>query len=211
MSAPRIKIASVFLLFFSSLIEATTGSAADASVARGTATFGDKPIFQSSSDIEYALSPDRQAFTITFGSFFEAIAASGTLPSEVARRARSGKSEGPVVARTFSIVLPVTSEKPIRTSFIASGFAMTGPDSSATLMLVVNGQQKVVRFGPQTERSFVEKLDFRAARASEVRMTAFLLAERSSGNADAMSFLRVAAIDTDTALAQRKMAGQPKK
>lgn len=217
MSSTHIKIVSPFLVLLFLLANIVIASAADTSPVRGGATFGEKPIFQSSSDIQYVLSPGRNALTILFGPFFEAIATSSSLPTEVARRARSNKSEapvkseGPVATRTFSIVLPLTSEKPIRTPFFASGFAFTGPDSGASLVFVINGQQKVVRFGPSTEKSFVEKLDFRAARTNEIRMTLFLLAERNSSNPDATSFLRVDAIDADTVPAQRRTPGQTKK
>jgi len=210
MSLASVKAASSLLAIFL-LTELQAASSADAKAGRGGgATFGDKPSFQSSEDLEFVLSPDKQAVTITFGSFFEAATANDKLPAEAARRARSTPATAPIVTRAFSMVLPVTGGKPVRTSLFASGFALTGPDSTATLLFVVNGQHKAVRFGPNTERSFVEKIDYRGARTSEIRMSVFLLAERSSSNPNGLSFLRVATIDTDTAVAARKTASKTK-
>ena len=209
MSLASIKVASSLLAIFL-LTGLQAASSADAKAGRGGATFGDKPSFQSSDDLEFVLSPDKQAVTITFGSFFEAATANDKLPAEAARRARSTPATAPIVTRAFSMVLPVTGDKPVRTSLFASGFALTGPDSTATLLFVVNGQHKVVRFGPNTERSFVEKIDYRGGRTSEIRMNVFLLAERSSSNPNGLSFLRVVTIDTDTALAARKTASRTK-
>lgn len=210
MSLTSIKAASSILAILL-LTGLQAANSADAKAGRGGgATFGDKPSFQSSDDLDFVLSPDKQAITITFGSFFEAATANDKLPAEAARRARSTPATAPVVTRAFSMVLPVTGDKPVRASLIASGFALTGADSTATLVFVVNGQHKIVRFGPNTDRSFVEKIDYRGARNSEIRMSLFLLAERNSSHPNGLSFLRVITIDTDTALAARKTASKTK-
>ena len=75
-------------------------------------------------------------------------------------------------------------------------------------MFVVNGQHKAVRFRPNTDRSFVETLNYRGARASEISINVFLLAERNSSNSNALAFLRVATMDGE--LAGSKAAGKKK-
>jgi hypothetical protein len=103
------------------------------------------------------------------------------------------------------------TNKSIKTSFFASGFVATTAGASATLVLSVNGKNTVVNFPPGSERDFVQKLDYYAKSTSEIRVTAFLLAEQESGDAEASAFLGVNTIETDTALAKRKAAGEKRK
>jgi hypothetical protein len=191
-------IQALFLLF------AIAAGSAAAYSAEGV-TFGDKPSFQSDDKFEYALSDDKKAFTIAFQGL-EIAVEGNKLPAAVAARARSATVSAPIATRAFSIVLPVTSGEPIKTAFFASGFIVTTNGAQGTLVFSVNGQNTVVKLPPNSEREFVQKLDFEAGAVSEVRMTVFLLLERDSKYPDAAAFLSVNTIDTDTALAKRKGA-----
>ena len=148
------------------------------------ATFGDKPTFQSDDNFTFALSDDKKAFTIAFNGL-ETTVGTGTLPAAIAGRMRSQRSDAPVTTRVFSLVLPVTGGKPVKTALFASGFALTDQGASATLLFNVNGQYTAVAFPPGSDGEFVQELDYAADAAPEIRLTVFLLAEHESGNPNA--------------------------
>lgn len=184
------------------LVATQSGAAQSADV-----TFGEKPTFQSDDKFEYGLSPDKKAFTLTFSNLEVGIDG-GKLPDQVAKRMRSAAVKAPVVTRVFSIVIPVNDGKPIKTSFFANGYVLTEEGAHGTLLFSVNGQNTLVRFGPKSDRSFLQKLDFKAASASDIRMTVFLLAERDGKYPGASAYLNVSAIDTDLAAAKKRAAAK---
>ncbi len=61
------------------------------------------------------------------------------------------------------------------------GRSKTGPTGRATLLMSVNGTTKTVEFSANTDRSFVETLDYAAASVAELRLTFVLLAECDAG------------------------------
>jgi hypothetical protein len=185
--------------------------ASEAARAADDVTYGDKPTFQSGDNFSLDISPDKKALTITFNGL-EVTADTGKVPDPAARRTPAAKaSNAPVATRAFSLVLPITAGKSIRTSYFASGFVVTNAGSEATLLFSVNGKNTVVKFPPKSDKSFVQKLDIKTAYASEIRMTVFLLAERDSTNPQTAAFLGVNAIDNDLAVAnKKKAAGKPK-
>jgi hypothetical protein len=180
-----------FLFFSLSIAAASSGMAAP----DGSATFGDKPTFQSDDQFNYGLSDDKKAFTILF--------------SDVS--AKSAAATTPIATRVFSIVIPVTGGNSVKTSFFASGFVSTSKGAQGTLVFSVNGKNSVASFSPGTQQSFVQELQFGGEYVSDARMTVYLLAERDSKTADAEAFLNVTAIDTDLALAQQRAKGGGKK
>jgi hypothetical protein len=164
-------------------------------------TFGDKPTFQSDSKFSYALSPDKKAFTIAFDGL-EVQVDGGKLPDKIAKRKRSPATTAPVATRVFSLALPMKSGKAVRVPLFVSGYVVTTSKAGATLLFSVNGQQTVTSFGPNADKSFIQRLDFRAPATSELRMTVFLLADRD-GTAPA-AYLNVNAIDTDVAQIKKR-------
>ncbi len=182
-----------------------TVAATPAIAADGT-TFGDKPTYQSGAQSEYAPSGDKKAFTITFGDL-EAAIDTGKLPEKAAKRARSPATAAPVATRVFSAVIPVKG-KSIKTSFFVSGYVVTTEGSQGTLLFIVNGQNTLTKFAAKSDKSFVQRLDFKAKSASEIRMTVFLLAERDAQYPNAAAYLNVSTIDTDAALAKQRVAGK---
>ena len=184
------------------LVAAQSGAAQSADV-----TFGEKPTFQSDDKFEYGLSPDKKAFTLTFSNLEVGIDG-GKMPDKVAKRMRSAATKAPVVTRVFSIVIPVNNGKPIKTSFFANGYVLTEQGAHGTLLFSVNGKNTLVRFGPKSDKSFLQKLDFKAASASDIRMTVFLLVERDGKYPGASAYLNVSAIDTDLAAAKKRAAAK---
>ena len=181
--------------------------AANPALAADGVTFGDKPTFQSGAQSEYAPSGDKKAFTITFGDLEVAIDTS-KLPEKSAKRARSPATAAPVATRVFSTVIPVKGGKSIKTSFFVSGYVVTTEGSQGTLLFSVNGQNTLTKFAAKSDKSFVQRLDFKAKSASEIRMTVFLLAERDAQYPNAAAYLNVSTIDTDAALAKQRVAGK---
>ncbi len=59
---------------------------------------------------------------------------------------------------------------------------------------------RVFKFGPKFEGDIVHQFAYEAAGQSELRITLFLLVERSAAVPGAAAFLNVTALDTDLAL-----------
>jgi hypothetical protein len=140
------------------------------------------------------------------------MADSGTVPDPAAKRKPAARSANvPIASRAASVILPVTGGKSVKTSFFVSGFALTTAAGQATLVFDINGTNTVVKFPPNSEKSFVQKIAFKGKAVSEVRLTAFVLAERESTNAQSAAFIVVDSIDNDLALAAKKKdASKPK-
>jgi hypothetical protein len=193
--ASKIKLV---LAVFSILTAAGTAFSADG------ITFGDKPTFQSDAKFSYALSADKKAFTLAFDGL-EVQVDGGKLPDKIAKRVRSSVTTAPVATRVFSTVIPVKAGKDVRSTLFVSGFVLTTSRAGATLLFTVNGQNIVTSFGPNADKSFIQPLEFRASSTSEIRMSIFLLAEREGQGPAA--YLNVSAIDTDAALARKRLGG----
>ena len=92
----------------------------------GDATFGPGPTFSTDVGFDIALSPDKKAFTATFGGL-EAII--------------DGKSAPPIVTRVFSFSIPLAHAEPGQEiPFFVSGFAVAEKGANAHLMFTVNDQ-----------------------------------------------------------------------
>ena len=150
----------------------------------GDATFGPGPTFSTDVGFDIALSPDKKAFTATFGGL-EAII--------------DGKSAPPIVTRVFSFSIPLTGAKPGQEiPFFVSGFAVAEKGANAHLVFSVNDQSSIAYLPTESKEGFVHQLKYKATDAAEARITVFLLANRDS-KSDAAVQLNVTAIDTDIA------------
>ena len=150
----------------------------------GDATFGPGPTFSTDVGFDIALSPDKKAFTATFGGL-EAII--------------DGKSAPPIVTRVFSFSIPLADAKPGQEiPFFVSGFAVAEKGANAHLVFSVNDQSSIAYLPAESKEGFVHQLKYKATDATEARITVFLLANRDS-KSDAAVHLNVTAIDTDIA------------
>jgi hypothetical protein len=146
------------------------------------ATFGPGPTFNTDIGFDIALSPDKKAFTATFGGL-EAII--------------DGRSATPIVTRAFSFSIPLKDAKPGQEiPFFVSGFATAEKGANAHLIFTVNDQSMVAYLPGESKEGFVHQLNYKAADATEAKITVFLLANRDS-KSDAAVHLNVTAIDTD--------------
>lgn len=156
----------------------------DPALPRKDARFGQAPTFNSDVGFALAVSDDKKAFTATFSGLAVSL---------------DPKSSAPVVARTFTFVLPLSGATPdTEIPFFVSGFVAGESGANGHLLFSINDQTTVVDFPGNLEKSFIQQLKFKASTASEVRLTIFLLADRDS-KSDATVKLIVNAIDTDIA------------
>lgn len=138
------------------------------------------------SDVQFDLgvSPDKHAFTLTFGNLRVAV--------------QSGKSSAPMATRLFYLALPLEDEgKEVEIAFGVSGAVATLEGATATMVFSVNGQTIVADFPANSDQSYVQQLKFKAATAFECRLGVLLLAGRNSNNSNAEAFLNVSSIDAE--------------
>jgi len=155
-----------------------------AAQAAGDATFGQAPTFNSDVGFDFALSPDKKAFTATFSGLTVGI---------------DGKFSPPVVTRVFSFVLPLSGADPgTEIPIFVAGFAAAEKGANGHLVFTVNDQSIVADFAGASKNDFVQQLKYKVGYGPEVRITVFLLADHDS-KSDAGVNLNVTAIDTDLA------------
>ena len=170
--------------------------------------FGQKMTFPTPA-IEYAANPDGKAFTVYFIGFEVRSNDCNTKP--VPGQPGPIHPTTPVVSRTATVVIPVTGGSQIKTPIVVQGYASTNQGGQATLLFSANGQNTVVNFPKNTDRDFIEKLEFSAASAAELRLTAVLLAECDGQYQGADAFISVNAIDSDIEVAKQRAASRTKK
>ena len=166
-------------LLFSLLLLATIGggtaSSADAQVP-SKASFGDKTSFQTS-DVGYAVSDDKQAFTISFNSAFEA-----------------SVDKSPVSTQAFSVVIPVSGQN-IDATFTFQGVVLVTEGALATLIININDTNTVMRYRPGFDNSVVVPVRYRAKTASDIRIAIFLLAEHDQAHPNGSASMHFDTID----------------
>jgi hypothetical protein len=167
------------------------GAALAAQAAAAGATFGDKPVFQSSTNAQYSLSDDKKAFTITFNPAFEASA--GNSASDTAL----------VGTNVYSVVIPVNG-KEVNTTFVFTASITADEGAGGLLMLNVNDKQTITRFKKTSEKEVLVQLKYRAKNTGDIRLTVFLLAERDAAHPKAPALIHALAIDSDLAVASKR-------
>ena len=148
----------------------------------GDAIFGQGPTFSTDVGFDLAVSPDKKAFTASVSGLEAAL---------------DGKSASPIATRAFSFASPLSGTSPGQEiPFFVSGFAFSEKGANAHLIFTVNDQSMVAYLPGEPKEGFVHQLNYKAADATEAKITVFLLVNRDS-KSDAAVHLNVTAIDTD--------------
>ena len=155
----------------------------------GDATFDSALTFNTDVGFDIALSPDKKAFTATFGGL-EAII--------------NGTSAPPIVTRVFSFSIPLKNVEPGQEiPFSVQGIAQLENGASAHLVFTVNEQSTTAYLPPGSKADdgalrdgFVHQMNYKATGAAEAKVTVFLLVNRDS-KSGAGAYLNVSTIDTD--------------
>ena len=177
-----------------SLAYASSASGADAPLLGGKASY---PLLR----YDYAPSPDGKAFTLIYSDLVATVNACNDKP--VPGHTEPIHVTNPVVPQVSTVVLPLRSAGAVKMPFIAQGYAITGQNGQATLLINVNGKTKTIEFPAKTDRSFMETLDYSSPSVAELRLTFVLLAECDA-------YLSVDTVDSDMAAAQKRKPPRPK-
>lgn len=145
-------------------------------------TFGKIPTYQGTEKMEFAVSDDRQALTLTFGDFTASVGGAG--------------SKVPIASRLFNFVVPLEGyDKHVEAQFTVQGAQALEAGSSATLVCSVNGQTVATDFTPDTDLSIVQTLKFAADGASECRLSILLLVGRDAKSPAPQGQMNVSSVD----------------
>ena len=146
-------------------------------------TFARTPTFQSSADIDFAVSDDGRAFTLSFG--------------ETGFQLDTEKWKTPLATTLFSLVVPVSGdEETIETEFIAETSVVGFGGATATVLLSVNGRSVVTDLPAEdSDQSFNTVLRYTGVRPSEFRLAFLLLGTREAQNPESNAILTGLVID----------------
>ena len=143
--------------------------------------FGKVPTYQGTEKYDLAISPDRQALTLTFNDFGALI---------------RGKAAVPVASRLFNFVLPLEGkEDHAEVGFTLQGTQLVEKGASATLVCSVNGQTIAADFAPDMDFSFERRLKFVTDNPAECRLSILLLLGRDAESPDAECQINMTAVD----------------
>jgi hypothetical protein len=146
------------------------------------AAFGQAATFNTDVGFGLAVSPDKKAFTATFGGLEVTI---------------EGTSAAPIATRVFSFSIPLSGADPGQEiPFTVQGHSASEKEATAHLVFSVNDQTTVVDFPVNSESSFVQQLKYKAGNAEDAGITVFLLANRDSKSGSGVQ-VNVASIDAD--------------
>jgi len=173
---------SLKLLPVLAVIGGVTANSANAQ-APAKAAFGDKLSFQSA-DVAYAPSDDKQAFTISLKTAFEATT-----------------DKSPVSANTFSVVIPVSGQT-IDANLTFQGVVNVSDGGLATLIINVNDTNTVMRYRPGINQSVVVSHRYTASYATELAITIVLVATRDQAHPNGSAFMHFDTIDGDLGTAK---------
>ena len=149
-----------------------------------TPAFGQADTFNTDVGFSLGVSPDKKAFTATFGGLEVII---------------QGTSAAPVATRVFSFSIPLSDISPDQEiPFTVQGHSLCQKEAAAHLVFSVNDQTMAVGFAANSDSSFVQQLKFKTGNAAEARITVFLLASRDS-KSDSGVQVNVASIDAEIA------------
>jgi hypothetical protein len=146
--------------------------------------FGTAPVFTSDDPLDLSVSPDGQALTITYSDFEVGV----------------GDSEAstPIATRVKSVVLPVAGfADGVKVAVRIDGFAFVTDGAAGSAVVIVNGNAGVERAAPGADNEFVHEVVADGSGAAECRISVILVAERDSGNPDAVAHLNVLSLDAE--------------
>jgi hypothetical protein len=177
------------------LLYASSASGADPALLSGKASY---PLLR----YDYAPSADGKVFTLTYSDLVATVNACNARP--LPGHAEPIHVTNPVVPQVSTVVLPLRSAGPVKMPFIVQGYAITGQGGQATLLMSVNGKSKAIEFPANTDRSFMETLDYSSPYVAELRLSFVLLAECDA-------YLSVDAVDSNMAAAEKRKVAKPKR
>jgi hypothetical protein len=171
-----------------------------AALAADGPTFGDKATFPNP-NFDYSVSPDKKAITFIFNDLEARVNSCNTKPPP----GQPGPIHPttPVVSRVATYTLPLSASGPVKVPLHFQGYVTTNEAGQATLLLVINGQTTVLNFPKNSDKSFVETVNYSADSAAELRMTAVLLVECEHGGD---SYIVVDSIDSSLDQAKQRAA-----
>lgn len=147
-------------------------------------TFGQKPTFQSSADIDFGVSEDKRSFTLEFGT--------------TGFQLDTGASKAPLATRAFYLVVPLEGDGKAEIAFAAQTSVVALNGATATIVLSVNGQTAVTDIpGQDQEQSLNTELRFVAENPAECRLSLVFLGGRDSTNADSQAVLTGLSVDAE--------------
>lgn len=152
---------------------------------KGMITFGRTLGFQSSDEIDFAVSDDGRAFTVNFvGAGFQLDTA---------------QSQEPIATRQFSLAVPIEGDdEHVEIEFSAGTNATLTEGGTAIALLSVNGQSAVTALAAEeTDQAFQTTLTFSAPRPKECRLTFMLLGGRDSQNPNSEALAQILSIDAE--------------
>ena len=145
--------------------------------------FGTTPTFSSADSFDLAVSPDGQALTITFLGF-EALA--------------DPASSAPIATAVKSLALPVEGFDPgVQVAVRIDGFGFATDGAAGSAVVVVNGTAGVAPIAPGADGDFVHEVIAGGTGTAECRISVILVAERDSGNPDAVARVNVQTLDAE--------------
>jgi hypothetical protein len=133
-------------------------------MANVVATLGPELTYASGTH-EFSVSEDRRAFILTFSDFVTSVE----------------DGQDPVQIRSFAASLPVYDAVDGQGLAISvGGFALTSARAFGYAMVSVNGQTKVLQFGPETDGDYVIDLEAQIGAVAECRISFVIEAERDT-------------------------------
>lgn len=164
-------------------------------------TFGDKLTFPNP-NFAYAVSPDKKAMTLLFDDLVSRVNACDVKPAP----GQPGPihPSTPVVARVATYALPLSASGSVKIPLYVQGYAGTNAGGQATLLISVNGQTTLVSFPKNSDKSFVETLNYSSDSDAELRMTVVLLAECDGQVQGGEAYLSVDSIDSSLDQAKQR-------
>jgi hypothetical protein len=152
-------------------------------------TFGEGLTYSSIQEVDYNLSNDKKAFTVTLQTGLAAGVGSPVYDGLVLTGA-------PVNTRIYSVVIPATGEN-LKTTFVLNGFGLTELGTNTKLVLTVNDQHSVTYFGPREDQAFTVLMPFQAEAVTDVRITVLVIAECDSTHPDATALIVLNDVSAD--------------
>ena len=145
--------------------------------------FGTTPTFSTDDPLDLAVSPDGQALTIIYPGF-EALA--------------DPSSSAPVVTAVKSLALPVDGfDQGARVAVRIDGFGFATDGAAGSVVVVVNGNADAAPIVPGADGDFVHEVVTDGTGTAECRISVILVAERDSGNPDAVARVLVQTLDAE--------------
>jgi hypothetical protein len=145
--------------------------------------FGTTPTFTTEDPLDLGVSPDGQALTIRYPGF-EALVDDTT--------------STPIATVVQSVALPAQGfDAGVKVAVRVDGFAFVTEGAAGSAVVIVNGNAGVEQALPGADGDFVREVVAEGTGTAECRISVILLAERDSGNPDAVARINVLTLDAE--------------